>query len=306
MVAYFGGTTYGSGTSTGTGTILINQMLNVINNTLPCNPMTYNGYSIGTVLHNETGNFTKILSISNGSGTGSLAITCQNGTLNTNQAIETSSITCSSGFVNTGNNQCTANLCSGTLPTNTQVLSGTTQNSGQGWTHGTGVPGICVYECQNNYTWNSGSCSDMTAPTITSITTTSPACNTVRFTINGATDTIGLHSTAPYSFDGGSTWQALSYKDFSSTSHTLVGNLIKVRDIAGNIYTYTSSTTGTSTGCAVNGVCGASANSCNAGNPTGYSAGSCNGYQTWSCAGTGGGSTASCSIYNGECLPTWV
>jgi hypothetical protein len=37
------------------------------------------------------------------------------------------------------------------------------------------------------------------------------------------------------------------------------------------------------------------------GSPSGYNAGSCGGNTTWSCAGTGGGSTASCSIANAAC-----
>lgn len=52
----------------------------------------------------------------------------------------------------------------------------------------------------------SGSCLDQTAPTISSVTASSPACATVRVTINGASDTVALNAT-PYSFDGGSTWQ---------------------------------------------------------------------------------------------------
>lgn len=52
---------------------------------------------------------------------------------------------------------------------------------------------------------------------------------TVRVTVSGATDGVALH-TVPYSFDGGSTWQAGADKDFSGDSYTVAANLIKVRD----------------------------------------------------------------------------
>ena len=83
------------------------------------------------------------------------------------------------------------------------------------------------------------------------MTAAQAACNSIRFTINGATDVIGLHAT-PYSFDGGSTWQTGNTKDYASTNQTIAANQIKVRDTAGNIYTYGSSVNGTSASCAVN------------------------------------------------------
>ena len=52
----------------------------------------------------------------------------------------------------------------------------------------------------------------------------------------------------------------------------------------------------------INGSCGGSANTCSSGSPSGYSAGSCGGSQTWSCVGSGGGTTASCSIANAACV----
>lgn len=92
---------------------------------------------------------------------------------------------------------------------------------------------------------------DSTAPTITSVTAAQSACNTIRFTVNGASDAGGLATTA-YSFDGGSTWQASAYKDFSGTSYTVNANLVRVRDVSGNVYTHASSVNGTATSCAVN------------------------------------------------------
>lgn len=279
-----------------------------------------------------------------------------NGDLDTNHATENIAVSCISGYVNTGNNLCVADVCGGSTPANSEVLAGTTQTISQNWTKGTGVAGVCTFECKVNYTWNSGTstctantqvapacngsvasnatsnatatswtqtwngstwlpvytftqnttpgictyacntgytwntgsqicvqntytvsgtfganaagqsvsvcgasvtadgsgnfsranvphgtvcnnvtasragytcttsvngpasltsavanisgnCLDLTAPTISSVTTSSPACATVRVTINGASDTVALHAN-PYSFDGGSTWQA--------------------------------------------------------------------------------------------------
>lgn len=92
---------------------------------------------------------------------------------------------------------------------------------------------------------------DTTPPNITSVTAAQIACNTIRFTINGATDAGGLSAT-PYSFDGGSTWQATTTRDFSGTSYTLTANLVRVRDSSGNIYMHPSSVGGTASSCAVN------------------------------------------------------
>ena len=51
----------------------------------------------------------------------------------------------------------------------------------------------------------------------------------------------------------------------------------------------------------VNGSCSGTANTCIVWSPSGYSAGSCGWAQTWSCIGSGGWSTASCSIANAAC-----
>lgn len=105
--------------------------------------------------------------------------------------------------------------------------------------------------CNSGYSPSWANCTDQTPPTITSVTSSSPACNTIRYTINGATDTVWLHAT-PYSFDGWSTWQAWNTKDVSGTSYTISTNLIKVKDSTWNIYSYASSVNGTSSSCAVN------------------------------------------------------
>ncbi len=104
--------------------------------------------------------------------------------------------------------------------------------------------------CNTGYTWNGSACTDAIPPTIASVTSASPSCNTIRMTVNGATDTGGLNAT-PYSFDGGSTWQAANYKDYSNTSYTVPANQIKVRDLSGNAYTYASAASGTASSCIV-------------------------------------------------------
>ncbi len=90
---------------------------------------------------------------------------------------------------------------------------------------------------------------DTTLPTITSVTNSSPLCNTIRFTINGAADNVALHAT-PYSFDAGATWQAANFLDFAGITHTIPANNIRVRDAALNVYIYPSSITGTANACA--------------------------------------------------------
>ncbi len=59
----------------------------------------------------------------------------------------------------------------------------------------------------------------------------------VTLTINGATDSggSGLHSTAAYSFNNGTDWQASNKKEYQANENNII---IKVRDNAGNIYTY--------------------------------------------------------------------
>ena len=54
---------------------------------------------------------------------------------------------------------------------------------------------------------------DTTPPTISSVTASSPACNTIRITVT-ASDAIGLNATA-YSFDSGTNWQAANTKDYT-------------------------------------------------------------------------------------------
>ena len=254
-IAYFWWNTFWAGQSTGTGQILIDQIISVQNNTLPCDALSYWGYTITPLLHEETGIFTKPLTITNGSWIWSLQVQCINGSLDIAHSIETPSITCNSNYVNQSN-VCVLDVCGGIMPNDAQILPGSTQTVSQNWTRNT-VAGICTFDCKTWYTWidGSSSCLDQTPPTITSIMATSPvtqpACNTVRFTIVWASDTVALHST-PYSFDGGTTWQTTSYRDYTGTSLTKVPNDFKVKDTTGNIYTYTSSVSGSANSCAVN------------------------------------------------------
>ncbi len=92
-------------------------------------------------------------------------------------------------------------------------------------------------------------CGDVTPPTISSVTPSSPACEVIRFTVSASDSGSGLHSTAPYSFDGGTNWQADNYKDYSGTSKTITVGNIKVRDDAGNIATYNQNVSGTAEEC---------------------------------------------------------
>jgi prepilin-type N-terminal cleavage/methylation domain-containing protein len=74
---------------------------------------------------------------------------------------------------------------------------------------------------------------DKDAPTITSVTgnPTSWQTTDVTLTINSSDAGSGLHATAPYSFNGGTTWQAGNTSTFSSNQTVN----IRVRDVLGNI-----------------------------------------------------------------------
>lgn len=91
---------------------------------------------------------------------------------------------------------------------------------------------------------------DQTAPSIASVTSGSSACGTIQITVNGATDNgqSGLNSL-PYSFDGGANWQASNIYAYSGTSLSIPASNIKVRDLAGNVYSYASSVSGSASAC---------------------------------------------------------
>ncbi|MDD5198145.1 MAG: prepilin-type N-terminal cleavage/methylation domain-containing protein [Candidatus Gracilibacteria bacterium] len=154
-IAYFGGDSYGAGKSTGTGDILVTQIIGALTNTIPCNPLTYSGYTISALAHNETKIFTKPLTISNGTGTGSLEIQCINGTLDTEHAIETPSITCADTFVNNGSNACVSDIC-GNAPDFS--ISNGIQKYNIIWTHNINGGGNCTFVCQAGYYWNNTAC----------------------------------------------------------------------------------------------------------------------------------------------------
>jgi len=78
---------------------------------------------------------------------------------------------------------------------------------------------------------------DKVEPTISEVAGVSETFSNadVILKIEGATDEVaGLHER-PYSFDGGTTWQASNAKTFTENTENIV---IKVRDAEGNIYTH--------------------------------------------------------------------
>ena len=80
---------------------------------------------------------------------------------------------------------------------------------------------------------------DKTKPTITSITGNPTAWTNqdVTLVINGAKDNESNLHEKPYSFNGGETWQASNSKIYTANTNNIV---IKVRDVAGNVYTHTA------------------------------------------------------------------
>lgn len=90
---------------------------------------------------------------------------------------------------------------------------------------------------------------DRSAAFVISVTSSSPSCEVMRFSINNASDLgVGL-AVSPYSFDGGTNWQAGATKDYAGTSQTIAANQIKVKDALGNTYTHASSINGTAANC---------------------------------------------------------
>lgn len=215
-----------------------------------CEWVAFSWYSITQLPDGEQKIFSKTWSTSNWIFTFTLPATCNAGTWL--YGSENTSLSCNNGFV-IQSWVCVPDVCQSTVPPNGSS-NATSQTITLSWTYNT-TPWVCTFICNTHYSWNgSNACTDQTAPTITNVSTSSPACNTVRITINWANDAIALHSS-PYSFDGGSTWQSAVYRDYSTTSQTISANQIKVRDQAGNIYSHTSSVNGTSSPCTVSGSC---------------------------------------------------
>jgi LPXTG-motif cell wall-anchored protein len=77
---------------------------------------------------------------------------------------------------------------------------------------------------------------DKTAPTITSVigNPSDWTSNDVTLTVN-ASDALSGLAAAGYSFDGGNTWQAGNVKTYTENKSNIV---VKVKDVAGNITTY--------------------------------------------------------------------
>ncbi|MDX2094838.1 MAG: type II secretion system protein [Alphaproteobacteria bacterium] len=57
---------------------------------------------------------------------------------------------------------------------------------------------------------------------------------------------------------------------------------------------------------AVDGICGASSNSCDAGTASGFVAGACGSDDSWNCLGSGGGSDAACTLATAPCAVNGV
>ena len=77
---------------------------------------------------------------------------------------------------------------------------------------------------------------DKKAPTVNVITNTTQQGNLKKVTLTiKALDSLSGLADKPYSFDGGKTWQAENTKTYTKTP---IGTIIKVKDKAGNIVTY--------------------------------------------------------------------
>jgi len=142
---------------------------------------------------------------------------------------------------------CVADECNWSIPNNA-TSNASSQSVSWTWSYNV-TPWLCTFVCNNNYTWDwNSSCTDQTPPVISSVNSSSPSCNTIRFTIS-ASDVIWLNASA-YSFDWWSSWQTSNYKDYSSTSLTKNASDFKVRDIVWNIVTYWSNVSWSSSTCA--------------------------------------------------------
>ncbi len=152
--AYFWWDTYWEWTSTGTWDVLITQMEWAINNTIPCNPISYSWYTITALSHNQTEIFTKPITIVNWTSTWSLSIQCINWNLDTQNATETTTINCNSNYV-LDNQICQQDICTWSAPEFS--IANWTQKYNILWLHST-TPKDCSYICQAWYYYNTNLC----------------------------------------------------------------------------------------------------------------------------------------------------
>ena len=112
--------------------------------------MTYSGYTITALSHNQTDTFTKPITIDNWTSTWSLTIQCINWNLDTQNATETTTINCNSNFV-LDNQICQQDICTWSAPEFS--TANWTQKYNIPWLHST-TPKDCSYICQAWYYYN--------------------------------------------------------------------------------------------------------------------------------------------------------
>lgn len=87
---------------------------------------------------------------------------------------------------------------------------------------------------------------DTTPPVITEVAVDTSICKKVKFAVFASDGETDLHPQ-PYSFNGGATWTANPEYEVNAASASLPANRVQVRDLSGNIASFPSARTGTTT-----------------------------------------------------------
>ncbi|MBW7954755.1 type II secretion system protein, partial [Candidatus Gracilibacteria bacterium] len=150
---YIGGDVGNGGKITSTGNVLAQELEQSISGSLSCGETTYNGYTIGSLNHNQSYNYTKEITIPNGTQNKQLTISCINGEYDTQNSTETiTSTSCESGYV-PYSNSCVLNKCRGSIIRNA-TSNATGENHLKTWSYNENG-GECSFKCNLNYTYNS-------------------------------------------------------------------------------------------------------------------------------------------------------
>lgn len=122
---------------------------------LGCIWTTHNWYTVTDLLHSQVYTFNKPITITNWNSSGSLLVSCNNGTMQ--YWLETISTTCDSWYVEWPSHTCIADVCNSTITDPNAHSTATSQSASSTWNYST-TPSVCTFVCNDNFTWNGTSC----------------------------------------------------------------------------------------------------------------------------------------------------
>ncbi len=134
---------------------IIIQYNSLETNTLACPSQIYNDYSLSSLNHWITGNFTKTEPITHGTRQWNLEIWCSNWEFDFPNAQENMNIVCEVWYIS-DNTNCIPDECSWNVPDNA-LSNASSQLSSASWGYSE-TPWVCTFICEANYMWSSGSC----------------------------------------------------------------------------------------------------------------------------------------------------